>query len=513
MFLLRRFRHSKYLRLLVSVSFTGASIFCSPQKRTDFNYAEIVSSTYFNFQDLHNGDLFTDTVKNGSIKNQQGFSLHSSGIDLKYFSLFPKTDFTFFKYSYEENGFSKTAENAIDKIENRRFGISVDAKKIFYENIPVKIKTGNLSYSKSISLLKNPAFSTNQNAIKNSFGKSFGLGAVLPGISSAKNEESTSISFFPENWIFECACFPSSDFLFCAGRNFKFSRHSNFFTGITGGRFFLQPKKETSWFRQTKYFSPAWYDSFVWINNISFPANKIQLSVGVHQNPFENFRFWVRNENRTIIGSFLIESNFFATDRFFCKDLKEGLYSANSSPTPEPVIFQAKLNPQYRNYFENTGINFAFGISAMVEEKKKDLLPEKETTDFFYGTAVQFSFPKTVFLSTFKISHIPYKKSEYAEFEDLKYSSGFELSHSFRSWKASAKNSYSVTEEKKGDKKVQSISFYAYFPNRILSSFSLTAETTKTSAKENKTLQIGTVLKSKKGKIRVSGSVKVIYKW
>ena len=475
----------------------------SSQKDDFFKFTELSSRTELTFP--------KEEKRKGKIKNQQGASIVFRGIDFKYFSTFPATEFSFFQQSYNESGFFETLEASFEKIENKRTGLSFNGNKFFKEKVPIILKAGNLSYSKSISQLKSPSFSTASSAIKNGFGNSFGLGASLPNLNSSGKPESLALYFSPDNWIFEAACFSSSDFLYSIGRSFKIGKNYDYSTRFSGGRFFLSEKKETTWFCKTRRFSSGWYDAFVWENSISIPVGKFQFSFGIHQSPFENYRFWIKNENRTIAGPILLEADFFAADRFFCKNLKEGFYTAKSSP--EPVVFQAKINPQYRHTFNTPHLVFSAGISGMFEKKQEELNPVKEFSQFHTGSAVQISTKKTTVKTSAKITNIPYKRSEYAVFEDLKYSAGFELSHSFCSWKASAKNSYSVTEEKKGNKKTQDISFLAYFPNRILSSVSFSAGTTKSSDKEDRTVQIGTVLKSSKGKIRVSGSVKMIYKW
>jgi len=431
----------------------------------------------------------TTITKESETKNVQGCSISFKGIDFKAYSTRPSEDS---KYNIQS-------------------GICVDIEKLLKEKVPVKLKAGNLSYARSVSLLKNPAFSTTQNALKKSFGRSSGLGVTLPSASSSKKEESTAISFLPQNYALEFASLSSDEFLYSAGKTFNYHRFFNYSLNISGGRFYLNEKKFTSWYRQSRSFASDWYDTAVIENHISFPANKIQLSAGIHQSPFGNFRFWIRNENKNILGPFSFETSFFAADRLFIKNLKEGFYEADSSLNS--IIYQARINPQYKYIAKNSDLTLSLGLSGMIEKKQKDLLPVKEISEFFAGSAVELSTKKSSASSSFKVSHIPCQKSENTDFEDLKYTVETEFTHTFKTWKANVRSSASVTDAKSGKKTKQIAAVYAYFPKKTLSSVSAGIEKNKSAKTENKNADITATIKIAKKKVLLKGTVKMLFKW
>ena len=228
-----------------------------------------------------------------------------------------------------------------------RYGLGVS---LFEPTIPVQVKAGHISYSKSISKLRNPAPSAVANPLKKSFAFSTGVGASLPTLSSSVQPLSVALCLSLPKGRFALPLRAES--FFTEERNFAVSvggAHSfgsflSIRTALTGARFFVE--NTSSLLKKTgAECDGSFLCAFLWEANVSTPIFKTNLAVALHQSPYERVGAWLKVDGRAAYKSVLLDFSFFA------------LPTAENFPDVAPLIGidsavvrtlqSALLNPQF----------------------------------------------------------------------------------------------------------------------------------------------------------------------
>lgn len=518
-----------FLQAVIAAIFAQNLLSATENREVFFKFAEFYSGSEFSIpidkisEDKNKFILQSEAEKNNTssgykcktlyqasgyfkVKNSTGIHLAFKAADIKAYSTFPATEFSFFQKNYEQTGLKKTIYKSLQNFEQHRAAVAIYAGNFSSIPLPLTVKAGSLSYSQSISRMKNPATTGSMNALSGiSFGLT-GIGSSLPTSSSGKKQNSLALTFFPAPFNLECALFEDRTLFYSAGTIFKFGKNAKLSTAFSGARIFIQKKNSSSWYLTEEFFPPEWEHAFLWENTFYCPGIKNKLSIGVHENPFSRLRFWMKNENRTILGPVLLNTQFFAADRFFLTEENSAFYTAGS--TLEKTVLQIKINPQYTcNLWQN--IRCSFGLLGMAEKNKESLNPCKEKTELGTGSAAKFFTEKSTFLISAAVTGILYEKSEYAENSSQKNSISLEGSHSFSSWKATARTKFTSTESSDGSRQSQSFAFNASFPGKTVSSVSASFEKAELVSGDKQKLSCTVNFKESNGKIRFRGKIKL----
>lgn len=270
-------------------------------------------------------------------------------------------------------------------------GISFDFNRI--SDIPLILYAGNLSFSKSISSLKKPG-----NFVTHRY---YGLGAVFSG---EEQPDSVVIRFTPGALRLECACSGNSSFLFSIGTISEYRNSFKTIISFSGGRFFLEPHHDDTWYRSTRFFRSGWYDAGLAEISLSFPQALIQISSGIHQSPFGELRSWIRNENRITAGCFFIGVSFFTADNFILQKETEGILCTDN--TILHTLSKFKLEPQFTCFLNTPDFNriLQTGISLTTLIKQEDLPGNEKYRELQSGYTIKYTGEKNTIRTVISIT-------------------------------------------------------------------------------------------------------------
>lgn len=281
-----------------------------------------------------------------------------SKIDARSYITLPKTQLDAFAET-------ESAEDIFSLFDDVRYGVGLS---LFDKTVPVQVKAGKLSYSKSISRLKNPAPSALSNPLKKSFAFSTGVGASLPTLTSSSQPKSVALCVSsPDGRLFvplraEAFVTEEKNCAMSVSASRSFGKFLSVQTALTATRFFVENnasilKKNNAGFDGDFMFAGLWE------TNLKSPFFKANLFCALHQSPYENMGAWFRIDGRAAYKSAMLDFSFFS------------LPTKDSSPSVAPLIcidssvlrtlWSASINPQYLIFL--TGKNAAslrFGLSA-----------------------------------------------------------------------------------------------------------------------------------------------------
>lgn len=243
---------------------------------------------------------------------------------------------------------------------------------------PIAVKAGMLTFSRSVSRLKNPTPSTTVNPLKKSFGFSAGIGSSLPTLTSAVKPfaVSASLSVPKKRWgiPLEAQFAVARDDMACA--SFSFSARPGKYISVQSafmaGRFLARASNTTqkllantpAFFDETQLFAASWESAF------RSPFLKANLSVGFHQTPFaadfSPCAVWIKATARTTFRAVLLDLSFFSIPTVSATPRTVPLVGA--SATICRTVSQFGINPQVQFDLPRAAA-IRLGIHALAEQK------------------------------------------------------------------------------------------------------------------------------------------------
>ncbi len=227
-------------------------------------------------------------------------------------------------------------------IQNNKF--SMDLKGSI-RDIPFKLYTGQISYSKSMSKLKNPASTVQHSALKSSSSKKTGLSPALCKITTSTQDLSTAFCIYPKFNDISCAaeayCSENGSYAANSSVRIKTGEHTSAVFSLTGGSFFIS--NNSSVLKKTNAaFHDQWRKAILYEFFFSSPFITMNFSSGLHQSPYNVPFFWFCEEITMSYSYFIIRQYKFA------------IPTSSKTPASVPLI---GINSSIYRTQEITGIN------------------------------------------------------------------------------------------------------------------------------------------------------------
>ncbi|MDE6349606.1 MAG: hypothetical protein K2K67_01200 [Treponemataceae bacterium] len=288
-------------------------------------------------------------------------------LDARSYVTLPKTKWSAF-------GSVSSPADALALCNDVRFGASGTVDTPF----PVAVKAGTLTFSRSVSRLKNPTPSAIANPLKKSVGFSAGIGSSLPTLTSAVKPVavSASLSVPQKRWgiPLEAQFAVAKDDMACAAFSFSVrpAKYISVQSTFTAGRFLARASNTTqkllantaAFFDETQLFAASWESAF------RSPFLKANLSVGFHQTPFaagfSPCAVWIKATARTTFRAILLDLSFFSIPTISATPRTVPLVGA--SATICRTVSQFGINPQVQFDLPQSA-TLRLGVHALAEQK------------------------------------------------------------------------------------------------------------------------------------------------
>lgn len=318
---------------------------------------------FFNFAEFKCSSTVTlptqDSGKEKAVSANAGLKLSFRDLDARGYVTLPKTNFSEIQ---DTQGFKEK----FDLLNDPRYGIGIF---LFQKKIPLTIKAGHNTYSKSMSKLKNPSPSTAANPLTKSFSFSTGLGASLPTLSSSTQPLSVSANFhIPEGAFFIPinADFSVTDEKTAAtsiSTKFSFSRFIYIQSAFSAGRFYIE-NNSTVLKKNYANFEPDWFYCAVGECAFHSPLLKLHAYAGFQQSPYDSDSVWLKFDGRTSFKSFLLDFSYFMIPT--SKNAPKVAPFIGGSSSICRIVEQASINPQFIFLFSDKNSSaIRLGFSAL----------------------------------------------------------------------------------------------------------------------------------------------------
>lgn len=297
----------------------------------------------FNFVDARFAATLTAPTKGE--EDSEYYAAGSAGIRLSFDNADFRSYVTLPKTSFSELEIPQSLNDA-------RYGGSLS---LFQKSVPLTLKAGRLSYSRSMTRLKTPNPSYSANPLKKSFSFSPGLSPSLPTQTSSVQPVSGALSVSGKKLNLPVLSKLNADIManeedtVAASIYFrtKLSKSVYFDTAFTGGQFYLE--KETSYLKKNNaLFAGGTYKAFCAETAFRSPLFKANISAGVHESPYSSpyssASAWFDLKTRAAYKAFLLDCGFFAIPTSASSPFAAPLIGADSSICK--TITQVSVNPQ-----------------------------------------------------------------------------------------------------------------------------------------------------------------------
>lgn len=302
-----------------------------------------------------------NSVKENTLSAKSGLKLSFKNADFRAFASLSETSFS----SLQNYRSLKDVE-----LKNKSAGAGLF---LFRDFLPVSLKAGHLTFSKSLAKLMNPSPSTTVNPLTKSFAFSTGLSPSLPGLSSSNKKLSFSLetkispAFF--NLQTYTGCFTNEDkeggFYF--SEKYRISRSLFIQGAVTAGNFYIENNSKILK-KNNADFSPDYFYSALGEVCFHSPLLKLNLYSGIQESPYKTNPLWIKSDIRSSFKNLLLNASYFS------------ILTSRTSPKAVPLIGassavcrtieQAVINPQIMILFhDRSSSSLRLGFSALENAK------------------------------------------------------------------------------------------------------------------------------------------------
>ncbi len=325
------------------------------------SFSSATGESFFNFAEYKLLSLFTlpapQIEKKSSLAMNTGLRLSFSHADLRGFFTLPKTDFNNLS---EKEGLDK-----LSLFNSPRIGAGL---YLFQKSIPTGIKVGHLTYTKSVSRLKNPSPSTTAAPLQKSFPFSPGIGSCLPTLTSSPQRLSWTLSakkikFSSTDSQLEFFFNEDQEGLLSLSTKYETKRFLSLQASFTGGRFFIENKSEILKKNNCDFSGDFYYSGLGEFAFLS-PLLKLSLCTGIQECPYDVNPVWIKVDGRSSIGRLLINFSYFFIPT--AKNSPKAAPLIGASSTVCRTVEQAQINPQLIFLFDDKKVSsLRIGFSAL----------------------------------------------------------------------------------------------------------------------------------------------------
>ena len=252
------------------------------------------------------------------------------------------------------------------EFEDLRWGAGVF---LFRNTVPVTMKVGHNTYSKSVSKMKNPSPPVTANPLVKSFAVSTGTGASLTTLSGSTQPLSYSLGaktaekIFPVQFALEAFFNDENEGAASFSAKYSLSRSVFVQSAFSGGRFYIENnstilKKNNAGFNADYFYSALGEFCF------HSPLLKLNLYAGIQESPYEVNPFWFRLDGRTSLSFLMLNFSYFAIPT--TKDSPKAVPLIGGSSSICRLVEQAGVNPQILFLFDDKNASsIRLGFSAL----------------------------------------------------------------------------------------------------------------------------------------------------
>ena len=316
----------------------------------------------FNFAEFKFASTLTlpaEAAKKKSASGNAGLRLSFKDADIRGFLTLKKTEFQTIS---DTDGLPEK----IALLDDIRLGAGLS---LFRKTVPISVKIGQNSFSRSVSRLKNPNPSSSANPLVKAFAFSTGIGAALPTLTSGSQPLSCAVSAFTgENLLplqLSAECFATEDRDTAATIALKrcLSRSVLLQSAFSLGRFYIENNSKVLE-KNNAAFDSAFFRCALAEFCIQSPLVKCALYSGFHENPYENTVWWFKTDWRTSLGFLMLNASYFAVPGSKKSPRVAPLIGASSSICR--TVEQASVNPQILLLFDDkSASSIRAGFSAL----------------------------------------------------------------------------------------------------------------------------------------------------
>ena len=321
-----------------------------------FKYAEYAFSETFTIPTEASG-------KEKALSANTGLKILFRDVDLRAYVTLPKTEFA--ELSTAESLSQKT-----DLLTDVRYGAGI---LLLQNYVPISLKLGRNTFSKSVSKLKNPSPSTTANPLATSFAFTPGIGARLPTLTSSVQSRSLALSLSPKakktqsQFLAETFITEEKNGVASVSVKHQFLRAIFVQSAVSLGRFYIE-NNTTILQKNNAAFNAGWFYSALAETAVHTPLLKLNFYTGIQQSPYDSNPVWIKAEGRTTLSFLQCTATYFSIIN--AKDSPKAAPLIGGSSTICRVSEQASVNPQMLFLLNDRhASSVRFGFSALEQQK------------------------------------------------------------------------------------------------------------------------------------------------
>ena len=326
-------------------------------------------------------------------------------------------------------------------------GFSIHASKPD-QGFSLKMRAGNLLYSKAVSKLKNPSYYTETSPLYTPCIFTGGISISLPSKSSSSKVLSSGFSLLSPVISLQFAMTEDQSIYLCASKKFENSDFVKCSLLLAYSSFMIDEKKQDSWKLSEPFYASSSYNAAYAEFLLKIPLVKAKLGFSTYENPFNTVRFCSLAEAQFRYGAFSLGLGAFMTEN--CP-----MPVITASQKREKKLFQAMINPQIE--YSSRDFYFKGGISSFVEESiVKEGKDSESDWKVSLSAGAYAKFDKNSLSFLYKIQNITKPET--------KQSASVKFSHSSKKAKLSlqSKLAYTKTGERIKDAFSHTWAFFCY---------------------------------------------------
>lgn len=431
-----------------------------------------------------------------------GIKLSLSFCDLRFYQKIKTLPISSINSFTEYFDFSSNLQSTV-------WSSTIDFENIFSstmnKKIPLKFYAGSLSFSDSVTKLKNPNLFNSTNGFSPTC--IFLDGIKISPASKTCNPKPVSyaITFEKPNYGFQ-ACY-SMDKNFYFSGNYKLSSKNLFKLYSIGCFSFFnlecsnfEKNTASSWRFDNPTFSSDTKIAGHFESLLSIPFFKSKLSFNLIENPFNKIRFIMSFEGIFHYSFFTCNFGFLSTDNILFNE-KTPIFTTDGSLFNS--IYQFKINPQVE-YKSKTGLTFKTALALFCDFSIGDSYKNQFTTKKIDSTAeIKLSTKKDKLNTQYKISDILLSTSE--------HSASISYSHYFKNFSLTFKTKSSYFPFSKSDSsgKNHSLGIYLFLKKFPIKSISLSSSLSKKNSIISPTINLGILSNFNAKKVKFTSKIQI----